>query len=72
MLVISRQRGEIIKIWDPATRKVLATFTVVDIRGDKVRLGVEADKSIRIDRQEIYEQKRLELRIADAKAAGVA
>ena len=35
-------------------------ITVVDIRGDKVRLGFEADKSIPIHRQEVYDAIQLE------------
>lgn len=30
---------------------------VVDIRGDKVRLGIEAPKAVRIDREEVHEAK---------------
>ncbi|MGO9115616.1 MAG: carbon storage regulator CsrA [Thermoguttaceae bacterium] len=49
MLVLSRQRDESIMIGD----KVI--ITIVDIRGDKVRLGIEAPEEIPVHRQEVYE-----------------
>src|SRR5271163_2113511 len=49
MLVLSRQRDETIMIGDNIE------VTVVDIRGDKVRLGINAPKSITVHRKEIYE-----------------
>ena len=49
MLVLSRQRDESIVIGDDIV------VTIVDIRGDKVRLGIEAPKTITVHRQEVYE-----------------
>ena len=49
MLVLSRQRDESIIIGDDIK------ITIVDIRGDKVRLGIEAPTSIPVHRQEVYE-----------------
>jgi carbon storage regulator len=49
MLVLSRHRDESIMIGDDVV------ITVVDIRGDKVRLGIEAPTSIPVHRQEVYE-----------------
>ncbi len=49
MLVLSRQRDESIIIGDNIV------ITVVDIRGDKVRLGIEAPTEIPVHRQEVYE-----------------
>ena len=49
MLVLSRQRDETIVIGDDIQ------ITVVDIRGDKVRLGITAPTSIPVHRKEIYE-----------------
>jgi carbon storage regulator len=49
MLVLSRQRDESIVIGD----KVVVT--IVDIRGDKVRLGIQAPAEIPVHRQEVYE-----------------
>ena len=52
MLIMSRKKHEIIKIGDDIA------IMVVEIRGDKVRLGIEAPKSILVDRLEISEAKR--------------
>ena len=49
MLVLSRQRDETIMIGDDIE------LTVVDIRGDKVRLGITAPPQIPVHRKEIYE-----------------
>ena len=48
MLVLSRQRDESIMIGDDVE------ITIVDVRGDKVRLGINAPKSIPVHRREIY------------------
>jgi carbon storage regulator len=48
MLVLSRQKDETIIIGDNIE------ITVVDIRGDKVRLGVSAPKEISVHRKEVY------------------
>lgn len=42
-------------------------FTIVDIRGDKVRVGVGAPKCVAVDRQEVHDAK---VRTADAIASG--
>lgn len=49
MLVLSRQRDESIMIGDNIV------VTIVDIRGDKVRLGINAPSEIPVHRQEVYE-----------------
>jgi len=49
MLVLSRQRDESIMIGDDVE------ITIVDIRGDKVRLGITAPKHIPVHRREIYD-----------------
>lgn len=33
----------------------LITLTIVEIRGDKVRIGIEAPKDISVNRNEVYE-----------------
>lgn len=49
MLVLSRQKDESIMIGDGIR------ITVVDIRGDKVRLGITASKDVKIFRTEVYD-----------------
>ena len=49
MLVLSRHRDERILIGDDII------VTIVDIRGDKVRIGVEAPAHVPVHRQEIYD-----------------
>ena len=49
MLVLSRQRDETIMIGDDVQ------ITVVDIRGDKVRLGITAPRHIQVHRKEVYD-----------------
>ena len=48
MLVLSRQQYEAIRIGD-------VEVVVVEIRGDKVRLGVTAPKEVPVHRREIWE-----------------
>ncbi len=64
MLVLSRQRDESIFIGDNIK------ITVVDIRGDKVRLGIEAPTEVPVHRQEVYEAIQREHQ-RGAAAAGV-
>ncbi len=52
MLVLSRQRDESIVIGNNIV------VVVVDIRGDKVRLGVEAPKEVPVHRREVFEAIR--------------
>jgi carbon storage regulator len=49
MLVLSRKKNESIVINNDIT------IVVVEIRGDKVRLGVEAPKEIPVHRREVYD-----------------
>ncbi len=49
MLVLSRKKNESIIINDHIT------LTVVEIRGDKVRLGIDAPKDVTVHRREVYE-----------------
>jgi len=58
MLVLSRHRDESIMIGDDVV------ITIVDIRGDKVRLGIEAPQHIPVHRQEVYEAIQRENRKA--------
>ena len=49
MLVLSRQKDESIVIGDDIE------IVIVDVRGDKVRLGITAPKNISVHRREVYE-----------------
>jgi len=49
MLVLSRQKDESIVIGDDVE------VTIVDIRGNKVRLGITAPKNISVHRREVYD-----------------
>jgi carbon storage regulator len=70
MLVLSRHRDESIMIGDDVV------VTIVDIRGDKVRLGIEAPQDIPVHRQEVYEaikrenEKAALLQPAETREAG--
>ena len=56
MLVLSRKKNESIVINNDIT------IVVVEIRGDKVRLGIEAPKEVPVHRREVYEAiKRSEM-----------
>ncbi|MDR1483518.1 MAG: carbon storage regulator CsrA [Planctomycetaceae bacterium] len=52
MLVLSRKRNESVVINDNIT------VVVVDVRGDKVRLGIDAPKDVPVHRKEIYDAIR--------------
>jgi carbon storage regulator len=62
MLVLSRQRDQSILIGEDVE------ITVVDIRGDKVRLGITAPKSIPVHRKEIYDAIKRAKQIAAVAA----
>lgn len=61
MLILGRREGEIIRIGDEII------ITVASIRGNYVRLAIEAPKSLGIYRQEIYERMRLEQQAREGK-----
>jgi|SRR5947209_8349972 len=58
MLVLTRHKDETIMIGDDIE------VTVVDIRGDKVRIGINAPKEVSVHRKEVYEAIRRENRAA--------
>ena len=49
MLVLSRQKDESIMIGDNVE------ITIVDVRGDKVRLGISAPREVTVHRKEVWE-----------------
>lgn len=62
MLVLSRKLGEQIVLGDEVV------ITIVEIRGDKVRLGIEAPANVPVHRREVYEAI---MRTRDASSAPV-
>ncbi len=62
MLVLSRKKDEVIVIGDDIE------ITVVDVRGDQVKIGVSAPRSVSIHRKEVYEAIRQE-NLAAAKSS---
>lgn len=56
MLVLSRKRDESILIGDDIV------VTLVEIRGDKVRLGIDAPKDVPVHRREVYDAIKREQR----------
>jgi carbon storage regulator len=69
MLVLSRKKNESIIIND------VITVTVVEIRGDKVRLGIDAPKDVSVHRREVYDaiqtQRRLNNTTSGASETGL-
>ncbi len=63
MLVLSRKKNESIVINDDIT------IVVVEIRGDKVRLGVEAPREVPVHRREVFEAIRRNEAAAASKEA---
>ena len=58
MLILTRKSNEAIKIGDDIT------ITVIDIRGNQVRIGIEAPIDVRVHRKEIYEKIKIENLVA--------
>ena len=48
MLILTRREGESVKIGDGIT------ITVLDVKGNQVRLGIEAPKDVAVHREEIH------------------
>ena len=64
MLVLSRKKNESIVINNDIT------IVVVEIRGDKVRLGIEAPKEVPVHRREVYDAiRRNDAAAAQARAS---
>jgi carbon storage regulator len=61
MLVLSRKPNESIVIRDDIV------ITVIDVRGDKVRLGFDAPKDVPVHRQEVYEAIKRENEQAESQ-----
>ena len=62
MLVLSRRQGESIVIGNHVT------ITVLEVRGDQIRLGIEAPRSVSVHREEVYRRVLEENNAAVASA----
>ncbi|MEX0672684.1 MAG: carbon storage regulator [Candidatus Paceibacterota bacterium] len=58
MLALTRRVGEEIVVGDP--RNPIGVIRVVEVHGDKVRLGFDFPKDVEINRRELAEAKRRE------------
>ena len=58
MLILSRKVNEKIMIGEDVS------VSVIEIRGDQVRLGVDAPKTVKVYRQEVFDAIRAENRAA--------
>ena len=58
MLILSRKLNEKIMIGDDIS------VSIIEIRGDQVRLGVDAPKAVKVFRQEVYDSIKAENRAA--------
>lgn len=63
MLILSRKVDEKIKIGEDIT------ITIIDIHGDQVKIGVEAPKSVKVFRQEVFDAIKQENKAAVAAVA---
>ena len=64
MLVLTRKRDEKIVIGDSIT------ITIIDIRGGKIRIGIDAPKDVTVHRQEIYDAIQQERDLKASAADG--
>ena len=65
MLVLSRKKDESIIINDHIR------VTIVEIRGDKVRLGIDAPKDVTVHRREVYEAIQNQKKVLEESASTV-
>ena len=63
MLILTRRPTETVRIGDHIT------VTVLGIKGNQVRIGVQAPRDVSVDREEIWLRKRQELAAQEAGAA---
>jgi carbon storage regulator len=65
MLILTRRIGETIIINDNIT------ITVLGVKGNQVRMGINAPKDIAVDRQEIYDKKHAEFHPSNGNSPAV-
>ncbi|HKQ19486.1 MAG TPA: carbon storage regulator CsrA [Candidatus Eisenbacteria bacterium] len=64
MLLLTRKLGENIRIGDDVK------ITIVEVKGNHVKLGIDAPPSVKVHREEIYERIQQETRRAQAQQGG--
>ena len=62
MLILTRRMGETVMIGDDVT------ITVLGVKGNQVRVGINAPKTLAVHREEIYERIKRERQIGHAVA----
>ena len=65
MLILTRRIGETLMVGDEVT------LTVLGVKGNQVRCGINAPKRVPVHREEIYERIKREERESDDKSNGV-
>ena len=60
MLVLTRHLDQIITLGDPKSSEPPIEVTIVEVRGDQVRIGVKAPRDVEVHRKEVWEKKQWE------------
>ncbi|MDR0443718.1 MAG: carbon storage regulator CsrA [Treponema sp.] len=62
MLILSRKVNEKVMIGDEIT------VSIIEVRGDQVRIGIDAPKKVKVFRQEVFDAIKAENKAASASA----
>lgn len=65
MLILSRRTSETVKIGDDVT------LTVLGVKGNQVRIGIEAPKNVAVHREEVFERKQQAKKAEEARKYGL-